>query len=234
MTSLFLVTSAIYTSHGKCSTEERIDQTRETIKSIDTYAPGSTIVLLDAGEKSVDIDFGVELIDYTQKEIIKNPLNYYLSNNIDIEPDIIIKSMLEIIMFEDYLKTHSVNSYERVFKINGRYRLNSKFNYSKHLEAKGKVLILLPHLSQNLYNPDVKCSMLQYMTRCWSFDSSLISKILKTYARMKEDILYASRTKKQADIEHLLYRHLDKRIVSHIEWIGIEGYWAPLKLWIEE
>ena len=234
MTSLFLVSSAIYTSHGKCSTEERIKQTRETIKSIDTYVPGSTIVLLDAGEKSVDIDFGVELIDYTQKEIIREPLNYYLSNNKDLEPDIIIKSMLEIIMFEDYLRNHSLKSYSRVFKLSGRYRLNSKFNYSKHLEAKNKVLILPPYHSQHLYNIQVSSSMFQYMTRCWSFDSSIISNILKTYSKMKRDIILASQTEKQGDIEHLLYKHLDKRLVEHINLMGVEGYWAPLKLWIQE
>jgi len=234
MTSLFLVTSAIYTSYGKCSTEERIEQTKETIKSIETYAPDSRIVLLDAGEKSVDIDFGVELIDYTQKEIVRDPLDYYLSNNRDLEPDIIIKSMLEIIMFEDYLKTHSVNSYERVFKLSGRYRLNSKFNYNKHLEAKNKVLILPPYHSQHLYNNRVSSSMFQYMTRCWSFDSSLTSNILKTYDKMKNDILLASRTEKQGDIEHLLYKHLDKRLVEHINLMGVEGYWAPMRLWIQE
>jgi len=234
MTSLFLVSSAIYTSYGKCSTEERIKQTRETIKSIDTYVPGSTIVLLDAGEKSVDIDFGVELIDYTQKEIIREPLNYYLSNNKDLEPDIIIKSMLEIIMFEDYLRNHSLESYSRVFKLSGRYRLNSKFNYSKHLEAKNKVLILPPYHSQHLYNIQVSSSMFQYMTRCWSFDSSIISNILKTYSKMKRDIILASQTEKQGDIEHLLYKHLDKRLVEHINLMGVEGYWAPLKLWIQE
>jgi hypothetical protein len=234
MISLFLVSSAIYTSYGKCSTEERIKQTRETIKSIDTYAPGSTIVLLDAGEKSVDIDFGVELIDYTQKEIIREPLNYYLSNNKDLEPDIIIKSMLEIIMFEDYLRNHSLESYSRVFKLSGRYRLNSKFNYSKHLEAKNKVLILPPYHSQHLYNIQVSSSMFQYMTRCWSFDSSIISNILKTYSKMKRDIILASQTEKQGDIEHLLYKHLDKRLVEHINLMGVEGYWAPLKLWIQE
>jgi len=234
MTSLFLVSSAIYTSYGKCSTEERIKQTRETIKSIDTYVPGSTIVLLDAGEKSVDIDFGVELIDYTQKEIIKEPLNYYLSNNKDLEPDIIIKSMLEIIMFEDYLRNHSLESYSRVFKLSGRYRLNSKFNYSRHLEAKNKVLILPPYHSQHLYNIQVSSSMFQYMTRCWSFDSSIISNILKTYSKMKRDIILASQTEKQGDIEHLLYKHLDKRLVEHINLMGVEGYWAPLKLWIQE
>jgi hypothetical protein len=234
MTSLFLVTSAIYTSYGKCSTEERIEQTKETIKSIETYAPDSTIVLLDAGEKSVDIDFGVELIDYTQKQITKEPLDYYLSNNKDLEPDIIIKSMLEIIMFGDYLNTHSISSYERVFKLSGRYRLNSKFNYNKHLESRNKVLILPPYHSQHLYNTKVSSSMFQYMTRFWSFDSSLVSNILKTYGKMKRDIILASKTERQGDIEHLLYKHLDKRLVEHIEIMGVEGYWAPLRLWIEE
>jgi hypothetical protein len=234
MTSLFLVTSAIYTSYGKCSIEERIEQTRETIKSIGTYAPNSTIVLLDAGEKSVDIDFGVSLIDYTQKEVIRDPLDYYLQNNKDIEPDIIIKSMLEIIMFEDYLKNNSLSNYSRVFKLSGRYRLNSKFSHSKHLEAKNKILILYPKRSQHLYNNKVSSSMFQYMTRCWSFDSSIVLNILKTYGKMKEDIIIASKTEKQGDIEHLLYKHLDKRLVKYIDNMGIEGYWAPLRLWIEE
>jgi hypothetical protein len=34
--SHFLVTTAIYNSYGKCSTEERKEQTKETIKSIRT------------------------------------------------------------------------------------------------------------------------------------------------------------------------------------------------------
>lgn len=235
MTSLFLVTSAIHTSYGKYSTEERIEQTKETLKSIKTYVPESSIIVLDCGEKSVDKNlFDYEIIDYTTHSEIQKYLQEYLKNNRDIEPDIIIKSMLEILMFEDYLKTHSVDSYDRIFKISGRYRLNSKFDYSKHLESKNKVVILPPYHSQNLYNFDVKCSMFQYMTRCWSFDSSLVLKIVKSYGKMKEDILHASRTEKQADIEHLLYRHLDKRIVSHIGIMGIEGYWAPRGRWIEE
>jgi hypothetical protein len=234
MTSLFLVTSAIYTSYGKCSTEERIAQTKETIKSIRTYAPDSNIVLLDAGEKSVDVDFDANLIDYTIHPEIQSHLQEYLSNNKDLEPDIIIKSMLEIIMFENYLRTHSLESYSRIFKISGRYKLNSKFNYTKHLEAKNKVLILPPHKSLHFYNYQVSSSMFQYMTRCWSFDSSLLEKIIETYGKMKKDIIVASRTEKQGDIEHLLYKHLDKRLVEHIETMGVEGYWAPRKQWILE
>jgi hypothetical protein len=235
MTSLFIVTSAIHTSYGKCSTEERIEQTRETLKSIETYAPYSSVVLLDCGEKSIDKNlFDCEIIDYTIHKEIQIYLQEYLKNNRDIEPDIVIKSMLEIIMFEDYLKNHSVSSYDRVFKISGRYRLNSKFNYQKHLESKDKVLILPPYISQNLYNFNVKSSMLQYMTRCWSFDSSLILDIIKTYNKMKKDIIYISQTEKQGDIEHLLYRHLNKKLVEHIDIMGVEGYWAPIRLWIEE
>lgn len=234
MTSLFIITSAIHTSYGKCSTEERIEQTRETLKSIETYAPGSSMVIIDCGEQSVNKNlFDCEVIDYTTNEEIQYHLQEYLRTNIDLEPDIIIKSMLEIMMFEDYLK-NITSSYERIFKISGRYRLNSKFNYNKHLEAKDKVLILPPYTSQNLYNFDVKSSMLQYMTRCWSFDGSLLFKIIKTYGKMKEDILYASRTKKQADIEHLLYRHLNKNLVQNINVVGIEGYWAPKRIWIKE
>lgn len=234
MTSLFLVTSAIHTSYGKCSTQERIEQTRETIKSIETYASGSSVVIIDCGEKSVNKNlFDCKVIDYTTNEEIQVHLQEYLRTNVDLEPDIIIKSMLEIMMFGDYLKNLK-GSYDRIFKISGRYKLNLNFNYQKHLEAKNKVVILPPYTSQNLYNFDVKSSMFQYMTRCWSFDSNLLSNIIETYDKMKVDILYASKTKKQADIEHLLYRHLNKKLVQNINTMGIEGYWAPMRLYIKE
>ena len=63
MTSLFIVTCAIHTSYGKYSTEERIKQTKDTLKSIETYAPDSSAVIIDCGEKSVDKDlFDCEVI----------------------------------------------------------------------------------------------------------------------------------------------------------------------------
>jgi hypothetical protein len=234
MTSHFIITSAIHTSYGKCSTEERIEQTKETLKSIETYAPESSAVIIDCGEKSVNKNlFDCEVIDYTKNEEIQYHLGEYLKKDIDLQPDIIIKSMLEIMMFSDYLKSLDIKC-SRIFKISGRYKLNSKFNHQKHLDAKDKVVILPPYNSQNLYNFDVKSSMLQYMTRCWSFDFSLLSVMIETYDKMKKDIIYASTTKKQADIEHLLYQHLNKKLAHNIHRMGIEGYWAPLRRWIEE
>ncbi len=234
MNSLFIVTSAIHTSYGKCSTDERIEQTKKTINSIKTYAPNSDIIILDAGYKKVDIDFGVQLIDYTKNPEIQFYLQEYLKNNKDLEPDIIIKSMLEIMMFENYLKCHSFESYSRIFKLSGRYKLNSKFDHLKHLNSKNKVLILFPHPSQHLYNFNMNVSPLQYMTRLWSFDKFLLSKIINTYSKMKDEIIKISKSQKQGDIEHLLYKHLDKRLVEHMDIIGVEGYWAPMRLWIEE
>jgi hypothetical protein len=234
MSSHFIITSAIYTSYGKCSTEERIEQTRETIKSIDTYAPGSSMVIIDCGEESVNKNlFDCELIDYTKNQEIQYHLGEYLKKNIDLEPDIIIKSMLEIMMFGDYLK-NITGSYERIFKISGRYKLNSNFNHQKHLDAKNKVVILPPYTSQHLYNFNVTSSMFLYMTRCWSFDSSLLLNIIETYDKMRSDIILMSQTEKQGDIEHLLYKHLNKKLVRHIDIMGVEGKWAPRGSWIEE
>jgi len=173
------------------------------------------------------------VIDYTTHKEIQHHLQEYLRTNRDLEPDIIIKSMLEIIMFGDYLK-NLTGSYDRIFKISGRYKLNSNFNHQKHLEAKDKVVILSPHTSQNLYNFDVKPSMFQYVTRCWSFDFDLLLNIIENYDKMMRDIIYASTTKKQADIEHLLYRHLNKKLVQNIHRMGIQGYWIPMRRWIEE
>jgi hypothetical protein len=234
MTSHFIITSAIYTSYGKCSTEERIEQTRETLKSIETYAPGSSMVIIDCGEKSVNKNlFDCEVIDYTTNEEIQYHLQEYLRTNIDLEPEMIIKSMLEIMMFSDYLK-NITSSYDRIFKISGRYKLNSNFNHQKHLEAKNKVVILHPYTSQHLYNFNVTSSMFLYMTRCWSFDCSLLLNIIETYDKMKKDILIMSQTEKQGDIEHLLYKHLNKKLLGHIDIMGVEGKLAPRGSWIEE
>jgi len=227
MISLFLVTSAIHTPYGKISTKDRIQQTKETLQSIQKYTPNSHIVLLDCGEKSVDKNlFDCEVIDYTDHKEIQFYKQKYLSNCKNNHPEILLKSMMEIMMIEDYLKINSVDSYKRIFKLSGRYKLNSKFNYTKHLEAKDKVLILPPFLSGYFYNLEVTSSILMYSTRCWSFDATLALNILNTYGKMKKNIIRILQRDKIGDVEHLLYRHIDKGIVNHIDVMGVEGIWA--------
>ena len=234
MTSLFIVTSAIHTHYGESVTKDRIEQTRETLKSIKTYAPDSSVVIIDGGNKSVDdCIFDCEVINYASHYETKYHRHEFLSICDDLDPSIILKSMSEIIMFGDFLKNIK-GSYERIFKFNGRYRLNSKFNYSTHLEAKDKVVILQPRLSDCIYDFDVKATMMQYMTRCWSFDSNLLPEIIQTFSKMKKDILYASKTRKQVDIEHLIYKHLKKKFVKTIDVMGVEGWIYPAGVFVKE
>lgn len=235
MKSLFIITSAIHTSFGKYSSKIRVDQTEDTIKSIKTYAANPDIVLLDCGEKSIDNNlFDCKVVDYTTNVEIKKRLEYFLKNNTDCRPEIVIKSMLEIMMINDYLKTIEIEKYARIFKISGRYKLNNNFSYNLHTNCKNKIVILKPNISPNLYMFDNSPSIFFYNTRCWSFDISLIDEIKKVFENMKKDILYVSETKKQGDIEHLLYKHLNKKMVKNVEIMGVEGNWSPEGIRIEE
>lgn len=233
--SLFVITSGIHTPYGKCSTQERIEHTWETLKSIETYAPNSSVVLLDCGESSVDKNlFDCDVIDYTVHSEIKSYLKDYIQNTTDNRPEVILKSMSEILICEDYFKRIDRSQYDRIFKICGRYRLNSKFDYLKHYNSENKVLILKQSLSPHFYfTPDI-VSIFQYMSRFFSFDSTLLPEISETYYKMKKEIIKISKTKHQGDIEHLLFKHLNKKIVETTGIIGIEGYYAPSKEWIEE
>ena len=188
--SLFVITSGIHTPYGKCSTQERIEHTRETLKSIETYAPDSSVVLLDCGESSVDKNlFDCDVIDYTVHSEIKSYLKDYIQNTTDNRPEVILKSMSEILICEDYFKRIDRSQYDRIFKICGRYRLNSKFDYLKHHNSKNKVLILKQSLSPHFYfTPDI-VSIFQYMTRFFSFDSTLLPEISETYYKMKKEII---------------------------------------------
>jgi hypothetical protein len=51
---------------------------------------------------------------------------------------------------------------------------------------------------------------------------------------MRKDIILISQTEKQGDIEHFLYKHLNKKLMENIDIMGIEGYIASSRLWIEE
>jgi hypothetical protein len=242
MKSLFLISSAIYTPYGKFSTKERIRQTQETISSIKTYAPKSNIILLDAGERSLDIDFGsdIEIIDCSKHISEIEFLLEYLKSGVLLNPDSVIKSLLEIVVFDNYFnfiyKNKEYLKYNRIFKISGRYKLNSNFDYFLHLNKKNKVLFSNPCISQYSYNISFKNKLpfLQYMSRLWSFDSNILSDICVIYNNMKKDIFEMIQNKDHGDIEHFLYKNLNKNLVFCVDKIGVEGFVASSGKFINE
>ena len=67
--------------------------------------------------------------------------------------------------------------------MSGRYVLNDDFDLEKHVSAKDKIVVRGPYTSQ--FNAQITCGVtLQYMSRLWSFDASLIDYIVEVYKQM--------------------------------------------------
>lgn len=237
---LFLVSSAINTSYSKYDKQTRISQTQDTIKSIEKYCNDSDICILDGGKNEVskiEIDeyfpnitnfYSVCNDDYAKKMHSINNQTYKRIYTFDIQN--ITKSTVEVYMYLKHFKKMQLESsyknYSRIFKISGRYKLNENFRLNDHLNAKDKVMILNPKKSE-LRSVVTYGITEQYMTRLWSFDSSLIPHIVDVYDNMLKNMEYVYPLGGFVDIEHSLYKYLNKDIVNLVPVIGIEGNIAP-------
>jgi len=225
--SLFVVSSAIHAKFGVYSTEERLEQTISTCKSIREKAPVD-IILLDGGSENLSLDEQNKLKDYidafysfSDGESIKE---IQRMDNWDI-----VKNMIEIIMFGSFFdqkQEELSKKYSRIFKMSGRYRLNDDFNYDTHYNATDKIIIRGPYTSQ--FTSEITGGVtLQYMSRLWSFDAKLTPYISETYKKMFAHMVDRINSRGYIDIEHLLFAHLEQDKIQHIEKIGVEGNIAP-------
>jgi hypothetical protein len=232
--SVFVVSSAIHAKFGVYSTEERLNQTIETCKSIRSRVPADIIVL----------DGGISNLNEDEKEKLKEHITLYysFSESQDIKEiqkisnwDI-VKNSIEIIMFGSFFdgsKDALMSKYKRIFKISGRYTLTDSFNYEEHMNAKDKIVIRGPYTSQ--FEEHVTGGVtLQYMSRLWSFDSSLVPYVSEKYEKMYKNFIDRLNASGYIDIEHLLYAHLDVDKIHHISKIGISGNIAPNGHYVEE
>ncbi len=234
--SLFLVSSAVHTRFGVYKKYERLEQTIDTCKSIRERVPDCDIIILDGGEKDLSDD---------EKQILSPHIDGFYSfadaENVrevqKIPSQDVVKNMIEIIMFGSFfdmmLKEGWAEKYNRVFKVSGRYVLNEHFNYNAHMSAEKKVVIRGPFTSQ--FTPDITGGIrLQYMSRLWSFDVSLLDYINATYFEMFKHMQHVLNHQGYVDIEHLLFDHIDAKIVESIGVLGIQGHIAPSGLGVED
>ena len=227
--SLFLVSSAIHTRFGVYKKYERVEQTIETCKSIRERVPDADIIILDGGEKDVSDE---------EKQLLSPHIDGFYSfadaDNVKAvqksTSQDVVKNMIEIIMFGSFFdmmaKEGWNKKYNRIFKVSGRYTLNEHFNYQAHLNAKNKVVIRGPYTSQ--FTPDITGGIrLQYMSRLWSFDVSLLDYMNTTYFEMFKHMNHVLTNGGYVDIEHLLFDHIDAKAVENIGVLGIQGHIAP-------
>lgn len=238
---LFLVSSAIHTSYSVFDVETRIKQTKDTIESIKKYCQNCDISIIDGGEKnltSMEINnhfdkindfYNVSSDSYVMRMHKATPNSYKrIYYNIDIRN--IIKNSIEIYMFLKYFKKirdeNYQQNYSRIFKLSGRYRLNDSFNLDKHINSTNKIVILKPKNSE--FRSEVTHGIRKmYMSRLWSFDTSLLSEIIDSYENVLKNMEHVYSSGGYVDIEHSLYKFLNEEMISFVDVIGVDGDIAP-------
>lgn len=246
MKFLFLIGSALkHFQEDKFSAydeEQRFNQTLKTIDCIRKKVPESYIVLFECSSKS---------IDEKQKDIFKQKSDLFLDfynepaikqiyENLEQRPELITygKSLLEtrgLLNTLYIIKNHNLfNDSQRVFKMTGRYLLNDDFDIkdyeSKFLENY-YVIKRYDYLSEESeeYNEKTQENVYAYLygakgmmiTALWSFDRVLFNETVEVLERafvyMEKMIQYTAGT----DIEHSLYKFIDKKKTIHIPNLGL-------------
>lgn len=231
--SLFVVSSAIHAKHGVYSTQERLQQTIATLESIRERV-SCDIIVLDGGSEHLTEDERKELNDHV--DIFYSFVDEESVKEVQKSPSWdIVKNLIEIIMFGSFFqsKQNDLREYDRIFKMSGRYILNDNFNYNLHLNAKDKIVIRGPYTSQ--FSSELTGGVsLQYMSRLWSFDSSLLPYVSNAYHDMFNHMMQRLTNNGYIDIEHLLFHHLEKDLIINPSIMGIQGNIAPNGVLISE
>jgi hypothetical protein len=245
MKFLFLVGSALkHFQEDKFSAydeQQRFEQTLETIDCIRKKVPNSYVVLFECSSKS---------IDENQKDILKEKTDLFLEfytepvlkqiyENLEARPELITygKSLLEtrgILNTLYYIREHNVFSdSQRVFKLTGRYLLNDDFDIqdyeSKFLEGY-YVIKRYEYLPQEIENYEKELENVyaclygakgMMITGLWSFDRTLFTDTIEALERafvyMEKMIQFTVGT----DVEHSLYRFINKKNVIDIPNLGL-------------
>jgi hypothetical protein len=243
---LFLVGSSLEHFQEKelsqYNTEERFQQTLETIKSIRTKVPNSYICLFECSYKPISeeyrnilqdqVDLFLELYDdYGLKIIYEN-----LKSN----PNLMIfgKSLLEtrglLCALYHIKKNMLFKDAQRMFKLTGRYLLTDEFNIQDYESCLlenyyvAKVFeypddekdIMDNQRYNNFYAFVYKCSG-SMVTGLWSFDKRLLNETIdvleKSFVYMEKMIQCTS----GIDIEHSLYYYIDKNKIIKTPNLGV-------------
>jgi len=242
---LFLVGSALNHFQEKdfsqYSTEQRFYQTLDTIKCIREKVPDAYVVLFECSAKSIENEY---------KKILKNKCDLFLDfstepvlqaiyENIEKRPELIVygKSLLETrgllnTLYE--IKKHNLFSdSQRVFKLTGRYLLNEYFDindYQSRFLEKKYIIKKYDYLLQEAENYEENLKNIyaylygaqgMMITGLWSFDRILFE---ETVEALEKSFIYLEKMMQftaGTDIEHSLYRFLNKSNIISIPNLGL-------------
>jgi hypothetical protein len=189
------------------------------------------IIIIDAGERSINepqcdqIRSGVDsIIDFSGDKDVRDIIK--------IENHDIVKNVLETLVFAKFYESDLLGKIQtdcRIFKISGRYELTDDFDLNLHFQAGDAVVIRGPFASQ--FPISVTGNMVddnfQYMSRLYSFPKAMIGNMAQCYSSSLSQMIQRNQVGGYIDIEHCLYKYLDRKRVINPVKIGISGALAP-------
>jgi hypothetical protein len=246
MKFLFLIGSALKhfqeSEFSAFTEQQRFEQTLETIKCVREKVPTSYIILFECSYTSISEEHKNILREKCDLflDFSNEPVLQVIYENIKQRPELITygKSLLEtrgLLNTLYYIREHNVFSdSQRVFKLTGRYLLNDDFDiqdyHSKFLEERYviKKYEYLPQEAENYDDKELE-NVYSYLygakgmmvTGLWSFDRILFNEITetleKTFVYLEKMLQFTAGT----DVEHSLYRFLNKKNVINIPNLGL-------------
>jgi len=226
----YIVSSAINTKFGVFNTDQRLQQTLDTIQSIKNKDSDSHIIVMECSGE-IPSDEHIDILDKACDTLISLSRwedVYELYNSTDNWD--IVKNATEMLCFHkvlEIIKENNIVQSGRIFKISGRYTLTDDFDLSLYSnpDFQNSIIIKSPMDSQFEYS-DTGVEK-QYMSRLWSFPYSEIDDISDTFENMLEFMAERLENGGYVDIEHCLYKFLNQRKILQVDKIGITGRLGP-------
>jgi hypothetical protein len=226
----FLITSAINTKFGVFSSEQRLQQTIDTINSINGRVPNARIYLVEMAAIPLTDEQRAKLtplvdgiINFDDDQDVKDIFNS--STNWDW-----VKNATEVMCFkqavEQLTERGVFKDIDRIHKISGRYTLGDAFDLNVYEKIPDKIVVKTAMTSQ--FPPHVTGNIpVQYMSRLWSWPTALTDQVIKAY---EEGFVYIAERISQGgycDIEHMLYKFLPQEHIQEIPRTGVSGNIGP-------
>lgn len=244
MNNIFLVTSGLNVESGVVSLDDRFHQTIETARSIRARVEDSVIILLDGGKFPLTIEQRKQLLAVYDDilSFTHHPTIQFAHNqNVNV---MYIKGPCESMMLHEACKLLPPDV-KRVFKISGRYKLSDNFNITQH-DHQGKYVFKTKEDGVKYYhdgkyedgsqlqNIDHYYTPYQYKTRLYSFCGSMIPQVIEDYHNVFQCMIQSYINHGYIDIEHSMYRVLDKNKIVEIDIIGLAGIQAENGIFLTE
>jgi hypothetical protein len=218
----FIITSVIntistdltYGTRSFYSMKERFEQTLQTIHSIKKYVPTAHIYLIEGSDITYDMEFVLESLVYKYINVFSDK---YIRKSVESK----LKGYGEATQLYYIFSNYRMDHYDAIFKISGRYYLNSDFNL-QDLIQNNKVIFC----NGKKRKQEIVSTVLYFIPNNYLKDIYNTYKlVIKIYDEYESRLL-------RGDMESLHYERIVPKILKEYsihEKIGVEGLVSSYK-----